>query len=391
METGASLKIRLVALTSHLIKIFEKCVRNKIVEHMENHHLFSDKQHSFRKGRSCLSKLLAHHDWVLNNLAEGRNVDVVFLDFAKAFDKVDHGILLHKVKALSITGKLGVWIHAFLTGRLQAITVDGHRSEEAMVISGVPQDSVLGLLLFLIHMGGIGKRGGGSSLSSFPDNTSVSLPITTVEDVSRLQQDLETIYAQTATNNMQFNEEKFEMLRYGRNQDIKVKNVYTGGHEISAQPHAKCLGVYLSENCSFHHHTGETIRKAKGMADWVLRTFATRESQTMLTLWKTLIQPLLNYCSQLWSPHKTGEIQTRRGAEVLHQADQRDETSATGSDSRNCGFTHSNGEGTGTEPSTHGKFWRDRYLRPHAAHCNLVVVVVVLGLRGSLGEHYEPW
>ena len=94
-------------------------------------------------------------------------MDVVFLDFAKAFDKVDHGILLHKVKALGITGKLGVWIHAFLTGRLQAITVDGHRSEKAMVISGVPQGSVLGPLLFLIHMGDIGKRVGGSSLSSF--------------------------------------------------------------------------------------------------------------------------------------------------------------------------------------------------------------------------------
>ena len=101
---------RPVPLTSHLINIFEKCARNKIVEHMEDHHLFSDKQHGFRKGRSCLSKLLAHHDWILNDLAEGRNVDVVFLD------KVDHGILLHKIKALGITGKLGVWIHAFLTG-----------------------------------------------------------------------------------------------------------------------------------------------------------------------------------------------------------------------------------------------------------------------------------
>ena len=73
--------------------------------------------------------------------------------------------------------------------------------------------------------------------------------------------------------------------------------------------HAKCLGVHLSESCSFHHHISETLRKAKGMAGWVLRTFSTRDSETMLTLWKTLIQPLLDYCSQLWSPHMKGEIQ----------------------------------------------------------------------------------
>ena len=77
---------RPVALTSHLIKIFEKCARTKILEHMEAHNLLNENQHGFRKGRSCLSKLLAHHDWVLQNLAEGNNVDVMFLDLAKAFD-----------------------------------------------------------------------------------------------------------------------------------------------------------------------------------------------------------------------------------------------------------------------------------------------------------------
>ena len=153
-----------VALTSHLIKIFEKYARNKIVAYMEDHHLLKDSQHGFRRGRSCHSKLLAHHDWILLNLAKGRNIDVVFLDFAKTFDKVDHGILLHKIKALGITGKMGVWIHAFLTGRLQAVTVDGWKSQEAEVISGVPQGSVLGSFLFLIHMGDIGERVRGSFL-----------------------------------------------------------------------------------------------------------------------------------------------------------------------------------------------------------------------------------
>ena len=302
---------RPVALTSHLIKIFEKCARNKIMEYLETHNLYSENQHGFRKGRSCLSKLLEHYDWVLHNLAEGRNVDVVFLDFAKAFDKVDHGILLRKVNELGITGKLGRWLHSFLTGRVQTVVVDGLKSEEADVVSGVPQGSVLGPLLFLIHMGDIGQRMEDSTLSSFADDTSVSRAITSAADVTHLQQDLNLVYDWATRNNMQFNKDKFELLRHGVAQDIKeeTKIMTEGGREITPRQHVKCLGVFLSEDCSFQHHIAETVKKAKGMAAWILRTFATREPEVMLTLWRALVQPILDYCSQLWSPHKRGDIQ----------------------------------------------------------------------------------
>ena len=149
---------RPVALTSRLIKVFEKCARNKIIAHMEEHTLHSDNEHGFRKGRSCLLKLLPHYDWILQNLGKGKNVDVVFLDFAKAFDKVDHSILLHKIKSMEITGKLGLWLHNFLPGRTQSVTVNGHKCEEAEVVSGVAQGSMVGPLVFLIHMGDIGER-----------------------------------------------------------------------------------------------------------------------------------------------------------------------------------------------------------------------------------------
>lgn len=101
----------------------------------------------------CLSKFIAHYDWLLENLAAGKNVDVMFLDFAKAFEKVD-GILLHKIETLGKTGKLGLWLHDFLRGRVQSVLVNGYTSIEASIDSGFPQGSVLGPLLFLIHMGG---------------------------------------------------------------------------------------------------------------------------------------------------------------------------------------------------------------------------------------------
>ena len=167
----------------------------------------------------------------------------------------------------------------------------GNKSKEAQVISGVPQGSVLGPLLFLIYMGDIDEGLDGSSLSSFADDTSLSMPLTSSEDVPNLQKDLNTVYAWASTNNMVFNEEKFEILRHGHQQNIKsdTQLLTEGGHKIIALPTAKCLGIYLQEDCTFQHQISEVVRRARGMAGWVMRTFSTREPKVMLTLWNTMI------------------------------------------------------------------------------------------------------
>lgn len=131
-----------------------------------------------------------------------------------------------------------------------------------------------------------------SLVSSFTDDTTISCHITNVE-VFHLQ-DLDRMYAWAAANNMSFIEEKFEMLRCGPSQQIKeLTTLHTeGGHDITPSPHMKCL----SDDGSFSHHITE-VKKAKGMAGWVLRTFASREPEILLTLWKSLVQPTLDYCS----------------------------------------------------------------------------------------------
>ena len=102
---------RPIALTSHVIKIFERVLRKKLMEYMEKNNLYNPRQHGFRPGRSCLSQLLDHFDRVLEGIEEGKNVDVVYTDFAKAFDKCDHGIIAHKLKDLESLGK---WVAIFI-------------------------------------------------------------------------------------------------------------------------------------------------------------------------------------------------------------------------------------------------------------------------------------
>ena len=128
---------RPVALTSHLIKIFERVLRYKIYTFLETNNKLSTNQHGFREGRSCLSQLLSHQQGLIDALEKNINYDVIYTDFSKAFDKCDHGILAIKLRDIGITGKVGRWIHNFLRERKQNIKVNNVLSEKSSVKSSV--------------------------------------------------------------------------------------------------------------------------------------------------------------------------------------------------------------------------------------------------------------
>ena len=127
-----------MSLTSHLIKLFERVLRKKLVKFIEENDILIDSQYGFRAGRSTVTQLLEHLDNIQTILEEEANADVVYLDFSKAFDKVDHNRLLHKLKCIGIHGKLHNWIKEFLTNRTQQVVVEGEKSDTIPVISGVP-------------------------------------------------------------------------------------------------------------------------------------------------------------------------------------------------------------------------------------------------------------
>ena len=308
---GLAANYRPVALTSHLIKVFEKVIRIYLVNFLEKNDIFNVNQHGFRIGRSCLSQLLTHYDRILSLLEKGLNVDTIYLDFAKAFDKVDHSLVLKKLSLLGIRGKILEWIKSFLTNRTQRVMVNGFLSEPAHVISGVPQGSVLGPLLFLILIEDIDKDIATSFISSFADDTRLSRATYGVGDASALQTDLEKVYQWAIDNNMMFNGKKFEALRYGSDEVLKAITSYTSpdGSIIPDKDHLRDLGVTMSADGSFQQHISQMCQSARNMCGWILRTFRSRNAELMLTLWKSLVLPILDYCSQLWSPIKTGLIQ----------------------------------------------------------------------------------
>ena len=302
---------RPVALTSHLVKVFEKVLRNQIVQHIEENNLLNPNQHGFRAGRSCLSQLVQHYDKVTKLLEEGKNVDVIYLDFSKAFDKLDFKITISKVEELGITGKLSRWIQSFLTGRQQSVCVSGQLSSEQAVPSGIPQGSVIGPLLFLILLGDIDSNVQHSAVSSFADDTRVLGPASTQNDVENIQHDLNAVYQWSTQNNMKFSDDKFECIRYYQNKNEVNNECYLSmdGSDIEIKAIVKDLGVTMSSTANFFDHICNVTKSANSKAGWILRTSRTRSPNLMLTLWKSLVMPILDYCCQLWTPSAAGQIQ----------------------------------------------------------------------------------
>ena len=302
---------RPISLTSHIIKIFERVIRKKIVKFLEDNKLLFRNQHGFRAQRSCLTQLLAHIDNILNNQLINVDTDVVYLDYEKAFDKVDFQILLNKLKAHNITGKLHLWLTNYLSNRRQRVVIQGIKSYEANVLSGVPQGTVLGPLLFLVYINDLHKCVKDCTVSSFADDTRIKRGISKASDTEILQEAIISSAEWSKQNNMMLHEHKFELLIHSQNKkpmrELPFHNEYfvyetLTGQLIEESNIVRDLGVNISADLSFTPHINIICDKARRIAAWTLSVFSDRSESTMMTLFKTMFRSILEYCCPVWSP-----------------------------------------------------------------------------------------
>ena len=301
------LNYRPVSLTSILCKTLEGIIRDHIIKHMTDNNLFSPKQFGFISGRSTTLQLLHVLDLWTQILDEGGNIDVLYCDFMKAFDKVPHRRLVYKVSKYGIKGNVLGWIDSFLSGRTQCVCIGDVESTTMPVTSGIPQGSVLGPLLFVIYINDLPDVVDVNTLAFlFADDTKAFRDIKSKPDQIIMQKDIDSLTKWSNIWLLKFHPDKCVAMQLGSS--CLPCNYVMEGHTLEMSKCEKDLGVYIDNKLDFEKHIDEKIKKANKVLAIIRKTFTHMDAQIFCQLFKGLVRPHLEYAQSVWSPHNKNQV-----------------------------------------------------------------------------------
>lgn len=293
-DKGDVVNYRPVSILCAVSKIFERLVFNKLFDAVKGniHH----SQHGFYRKRSALTNLVEYISTVADAIVKGGQVDTVNTDFAKAFDKVDHTILLSKLSNFGMSPGMINWFSSYLRDRTQVVVIGGYKSDEFVPKSGVPQGSILGPLLFIMFINDLLTSLSGCS--GFADDLKLFRSISTSYDCQLLQDDLGTV-ADWCRRNIK----KYAIMSLSHSRD-KIMFPYTiDGVVLEKVSSKKYLGVVIDDKLSFNEHIDQMVRKSFKMLGFIFRCGRYFTSQSSLRLlYASLVRSRLEYCSSVWSP-----------------------------------------------------------------------------------------
>ena len=299
---------RPVSLTSICSKMLEHIVHHHIMCHFDKYNILTSAQHGFRKRRSCESQLIATLQDLAKGIDDKSQIDAVLLDFSKAFDKVPHHRLSLKLDQYGVRGNILRWVTNFLSNRSQAVVCEGHKSQLADVVSGVPQGTVLGPLLFLAYINDMPDQVS-STIRLFADDALLYRRINTTDDAKILQRDLDALQTWENKWQMAFNPDKCEVLRVTTKKKHIINASYNiHGHTLQTVDKAKYLGVTIDSKLSFNAHIDNICKKANKTRAFIHRNTKECSRQIKTAAYNTLTRPLLEYSSSVWSPQNQTNI-----------------------------------------------------------------------------------
>ena len=289
---------RPITLLPVVSKVMESIIADSLSEYFESLQLLSTVQHGFRQRRSCLTNLITVRDYWTKEVDLGHEVDVVYLDFSKAFDRVQHSVLLRKLFQYGISGPMLTWIESYLHGRSSTVRVCGAYSEKLPVTMGVPQGSVLGPLLFLVHINDLPKHVQ-SHIAIFADDAKISRAIISQDDRTILQGDLDRIYAWSVANQLPLNPDKCHVLtlRGATQYPYRLGTVIL--QRVTCE---KDLGLIVQSDLGNSLQCARASSTANSHLRLLKRVFGTFEPHIFHQLINLYIRPHVEYAVQAWSP-----------------------------------------------------------------------------------------
>jgi hypothetical protein len=296
------------------MKTFEYCIKDLILIKCQD--LLKDNQHGFRNGKSCLTQLIPFVDKLSEALNNQSRIDVVYFDFAKAFDSVNHDLILKKLKyKFGIDGLLLKFLANYLKDRMQQVVINGSVSNQLPVYSGVPQGSILGPLLFILFIDDISEAiSEGTELVLYADDTKIWREILSDNDQKILQNDIDSLYKWSVENMMQFHQDKCKVVRITNkftNFDLPFYEFwYTlNGKVLDYVISEKDLGVIINSKLSWVEHCASIISKANNQLGLVRRTcYFMNDKNERRALYLSLVRSLFEHCCQVWAPQDCNSV-----------------------------------------------------------------------------------
>jgi len=257
-------------------------------------------------GRSCTTHLLEFMEEVTKAVDNGKPVDVVYLDFAKAFDKVPRRRLMEKLRAHGVTGSIYRWINNWLTGRQQRVVLNGRGSDWTEVRSGVPQGSVLGPILFLIYINDLDEVVRMVNvIKKFADDTKLGQTVETLEQRRLLQEALDNLVSWAEKWDMKFNIKKCKVVHIGHgNPEHRYE---MGGERLAAAAEEVDIGITMTRNLKPSQQCAKAARTAQAVLGQLARAFHYRDRHIFIRLYGQYVRPHLEFAVPAWSPWQAAD------------------------------------------------------------------------------------
>ncbi len=308
-DKGCVDNYRPISLTCLVMKVFERCIRKELFSACEE--LMDQKQHGFVNGKSCTTQMVPFTDNLALALNNNLRSDVIYFDFAKAFDSVSHDLILHKLKNLyGIDGLMLRFIKSYLEGRQQQVVVGGAVSSTLPVHSGVPQGSILGPLLFVLFINDMFSCvSEGTNIALYADDTKIWRIIDYFDDHFILQRDIDNLFAWSVKNKMNFHLSKCKVLSVTMQRNILDNlpfNIYwytLNGEMIDYVPSHKDLGIVMTSRLWWGEHCDKLVSDANSKLGLLMRTchFTTDKSKKR-ALYLSIVRSIFEHCSIIWCP-----------------------------------------------------------------------------------------
>ncbi len=300
---------RPISLTSIACKMLEHVMCTHIRRHLDHHKILGPENHGFRAKHSTESQLLLTTHDMLKFWDAGKQLDVAILDFSKTFDTVPHQRLLAKLDHYGVSGNVLNWVKSFLVERTQSVVVEGARSREEAVLSGVPQGTVLGPLLFILYINDLPSLvHQDTRCRLFADDCLVYRAIHSEEDQVILQQDLQNLERWAADWGMVFNPSKCSIMSVHKGRNQLTHFYVLCGVVLKSTEQERYLGVILSHNLSWGPHIRKLKTRANQKLGFIRRNLRGCPDDLRRLAYISMVWSGLEYASTVWDPNLMKDI-----------------------------------------------------------------------------------